>query len=57
MSKLLKRDPTKELWVDMRIKLPYKVKHQPAAARDGCKSFHGVRFVQYDNGEVHLHVY
>ena len=25
MSKLLKRDPTKELWVDMRIKLPYKV--------------------------------
>ena len=56
MAKLLRRNPTKELWVEQRIKLPYPVKHLPATRNDGCDDFHGVRFVQYDNSEVHLHV-
>lgn len=56
MSKLFKRDPMKELWVEMRIKLPFCMKHQPASAKDGCNIFNSVRIVEYENSECHLHV-
>ena len=40
----------------MHIKLPYKVKHSQASERDGCRAFNGIKFIEYNNGKVHLHV-
>ena len=56
MGKFLKKDPTKELWIEIRIKLPYKVRHQLEGEEDGCGIFNGFKFVEYHNGEMHLHV-
>ena len=56
MGKLLKRDPTKELWIETRIKLPYQVKYQLTTDEDGWNIFNKFHFVEYDNGGMNLHV-
>ena len=51
MGNFLRSDPTKELWIEMRIKLPYKNRYQLAGEEDGCDIFNGFNFVEYDNGK------
>ena len=51
-GKLLKCDPTKKLWIEMRIKLPYKVRHQLTYKEDRCDIFKGFKFVEEDNREM-----
>ena len=43
IAKLLKRNQIRDIWLEMRIKLQYKVQHQPTTSEDRCKVFNIIK--------------
>ena len=58
VSKIKQRQQTAEggRYHEQRIPLLRKVMHQFATELDGDAFFHGLKFVKYDDGSVHMHV-
>ena len=57
VSMVKQRQQTEEgaRYHEQRIPLPRKVMHQLATEVDGDAFFHGLKFVKYEDGSVHMH--